>query len=161
MSGMGHHRIRIAPGRTPFVQGRYLQHIEIPSVWLERGLIDAQDPLLLDGVTGLAGQRCLASLLFASGSALARQRRDTGLALARQLIADHDLQCVAGATCPNPQVMVVRVLSDLVEPATDLLRQIWSAWRSHFWQLAASHRTLVNLNETRWVATEACEYPVR
>ncbi len=122
----------------PFVQGRYLQHIEIPGVWLERGLIDAQDPLLLDGVTGLAGRRCLASLFFASGSALARQRRDTGLALARQLIADHDLQCVAGATCPNPQVMVVRVLSDLVEPATDLLRQIWSAWRSHFWQLAAS-----------------------
>ncbi|MBP9147883.1 MAG: urease accessory protein UreD [Rhodoferax sp.] len=122
----------------PFVQGRYLQHIEIPGVWLERGLIDAQDPLLLDGVTGLAGRRCLASLFFASGSALTRQRRDTGLALARQLIADHDLQCVAGATCPNSQVMVVRVLSDLVEPATVLLRQIWTAWRAHFWQLAAS-----------------------
>jgi urease accessory protein len=122
----------------PFVQGRYLQHIEIPGVWLERGLIDAQDPLLLDGVTGLAGRRCLASLFFASGSALTRQRRDTGLALARQLIANHDLQCVTGATCPNPQVMAVRVLSDLVEPATVLLRQVWAAWRSHFWQLAPS-----------------------
>ena len=122
----------------PFIQGRYLQHIEMPGVWLERGLIDAQDPLLMDGATGLAGRRCLASLFFASGSALTRQRRDTGLALARQLIADHDLQCLAGATCPNPQVMVVRVLSDLVEPATVLLRQIWTAWRARFWQLAAS-----------------------
>ena len=110
----------------------------MPGVWLERGLSDAQDPLLMDGATGLAGRRCLASLFFASGSALTRQRRDTGLALARQLIADHDLQCVAGATCPNSQVMVVRVLSDLVEPATVLLRQIWTAWRAHFWQLAAS-----------------------
>lgn len=122
----------------PFLQGHYLQHIEIPGVWLERGLIDAQDPLLMDGATGLAGRRCLASLFFASGSALTRQRRDTGLALARQLIADHDLQCLAGATCPNPQVMVVRVLSDLVEPAMNLLRQIRAAWRLHYWQLAPS-----------------------
>lgn len=26
----------------------------------------------------------------------------------------------------------------LVEPATDLLRQVWQLWRQHFWQLPSS-----------------------
>ena len=127
------------PGAAlPFVQGDFLQHIEVPGVWLERGHIDATDACLMNGPLGLDGQRCMASLFFVSGSPLDRGRREAGLDVARQAIAAHDLSATAGATCPNPQVMVVRVISPLVEPAVDLLRQVWVAWRSHFWQLPAT-----------------------
>ena len=126
------------PGATlPFRQGRFLQHIEVPGVWLERGYLDATDTRLMDGPSGLAGQRCLASLFFVSGAALERQRREAGLELARQIIARHALNATAGVTCPNRQVMVLRVLSPLVEPAIHLLRQVWLGWRAHFWQLPA------------------------
>ena len=122
----------------PFEQGRFLQHIEVPGVWLERGQIDASDARLMDGPTGLAGQRCMASLFFVSGTPLDRSRRETGLEVAREVMAAHALRGTAGATCPNPQVMVVRVLSPLVEPAVQLLRQVWVAWRASLWQLPAA-----------------------
>lgn len=119
----------------PFEQGSFLQHIEVPGVWLERGRIEATDALFMNGPLGLAGQRCMASLFFVVGAALDRNRRETGLELARDLIAAHPLGHTSGATCPNPNVMVLRVLSPLVEPAVNLLRQVWLAWRTHFWQL--------------------------
>ncbi|MBT3068988.1 urease accessory protein UreD [Rhodoferax sp. U11-2br] len=121
----------------PFELGSFLQHIEVPGVWLERGRIDATDKRLMDGPLGLAGHRCMASLFFVSGSPLERHRREAGLELARSLLDAHALQASAGVSCPNPQVMVLRVLSPLVEPAMLLLRQVWVAWRAHFWQLPA------------------------
>ncbi len=121
----------------PFQRGRYLQHLEVPGVWLERGLIDAQDQRWMDSALGLAGQRCLASLFFVSGSALERNRRELGLALAREQLAVHALAGLAGVTCPHPQVMVLRVLAPWVEPALTLLRPVWQVWRQHFWQLQA------------------------
>lgn len=123
----------------PFEQGSFLQHIEVPGVWLEHGRIDAQDERMMQGATALAGQRCLASLFFVSGSSIYRTRREEALALTRRSIATHRLAATAGVTCPNPQVMVLRVLSPLVEPALDLLRQVWTHWRQHFWQLRGSH----------------------
>ena len=122
----------------PFAQGHYLQHIEVPGVWLERGRIDAEDDRLINGPLGLAGQRCLAALFFVAGSKIERARRAGALDLARQVIAAHALQSTAGATSPNEQVIVVRVVAPVVEPAMDLLRQIWSAWRQHFWSLPAT-----------------------
>jgi len=122
----------------PFEQGRFLQHIEVPGVWLERGQLDASDMRLMNGATGLAGLRCMASLFFVSGTPLERSRREVGLDVAREVMAAHALCGTAGATCPNPQVMVVRVLSPLVEPAVQLLRQIWGAWRASLWQLPAA-----------------------
>ncbi len=121
----------------PFDEGHFLQHIEVPGVWLERGLMQADDRRLMNGPLGLAGQRCMASLFFVSGSKMARDRRQAGLELARQVIASHALGATAGATCPNEQGMVLRVLAPLVEPASDLLRQVWQVWRQHFWQLPA------------------------
>jgi urease accessory protein len=121
----------------PFDTGQFLQHIEVPGVWLERGLMQAHDHRLMNGPLGLAGQRCMASLFFVSGSPMARERRAQALELARQVIAAHALQHTAGVTCPNEQVMVLRVLAPLVEPALDLLRQVWQLWRQHFWRLPA------------------------
>jgi urease accessory protein len=119
----------------PFLQGHLLQHLELPGVWLERGLIDAQDHLLMDGELGLAGQRCIASVFFLSGSALDTARRARLLESAQQRAAEHALAASAGASSPNPQVIVLRVLAPMVEPALALLRQVWAEWRQQAWGL--------------------------
>jgi urease accessory protein len=122
----------------PFASGSFCQHIEVPGVWLERARIAASDTLLMNSPLGLAGQRCLASIFFVAGSKLERQRRQQALDVARQVIEAHTLCATAGATSPDGQVVVVRVLAPLVEPAMTLLKQVWQAWRGHFWQQSAA-----------------------
>ena len=122
----------------PFGQGSLCQHIEVPGVWLERARIAAADTLLMDSPLGLASHRCMATLFFVAGSPLVRSRRQEALDAARQVIESHPLMATAGATSPNGQVVVVRVLAPLVEPAMQLLRQVWQAWRGHFWQLGSA-----------------------
>ncbi len=119
----------------PFERGTYLQHIEVPGVWLERGRIDAADHRLLQSPLGLGGHRCMASLFFVTGSPLARARRDALLAHARALLEAGPLRDSAGATSPHAEVVVLRVLAPVVEPAMQLLRQVWQAWRGELWQL--------------------------
>ncbi|MDP3168778.1 MAG: urease accessory protein UreD [Polaromonas sp.] len=121
----------------PFVEGSFCQHIELPGVWLERARIRANDLLLLDSPLGLAGQRCVATLFFVSGSKLERKRRERALDVAREVMGAHVLVNTAGATSPDAQVVVVRVLAPLVEPAMGLLKQVWKCWRRHFWAQAA------------------------
>ena len=121
----------------PFETGRFVQHIEAPGLWLERGVIDAADHRLLESPLGLAGQRCMASLFFVVGTPLERARRDTALDAARAVMDAHALKATAGATSPNGQVVVVRALAPQVEPAMQLLRQVRAAWRAALWQLCA------------------------
>lgn len=120
----------------PFDRGSLRQHLEMPGVWIERGRVDAADRRLLDSPLGLAGNRCMASLFFCCGSALQRQRQALALDSARAVMQAHALCNAAGATSVNPQVVLVRVLSPLVEQAADLLRQVWAAWRRELWQIA-------------------------
>lgn len=122
----------------PYAQGSFCQHIEMPGVWLERARLKASDTLLMDSPLGLAGHRCMASIFFVAGSKLERNRRQAALEVAREVIEAHALRATAGATSPDGQVVVVRVLAPLVEPAMALLRQVWQAWRGHFWQQPAS-----------------------
>ncbi len=119
----------------PFVAGQFQQHLEIPGVWLERGTVNAQDERLMDGPLGLAGQRCLATLVFAAGSALAPDRAEAALDAARAALDASPLRLQAWATQPHPQVIVLRVLSPVVEPAMQLLRPVWAAWRQVLWGL--------------------------
>lgn len=121
----------------PFEIGSFLQHIEMPGVWLERGRIAAEDLRLMNSPLGLVGQHCLASIFFVAGIRLARERRQESLELAREVIAAHPLRPWAGATSPDGQVVVVRLLAPVVEPAMDLLRRLWAVWRQHFWGLSA------------------------
>lgn len=121
----------------PFDTGRFVQHIEAPGLWLERGVIDAADHRLLESPLGLAGQRCMASLFFVVGTPLERARRDTALDAARAVMDAHALKASAGATSPNGQVVVVRALAPQVEPAMQLLQQVRAAWRAALWQLDA------------------------
>ena len=130
----------------PFVSGSFCQHLELPGVWLERAVISASDALLLDSSLGLAGQRCFATLFFVSGSQLGKTRRQGLLDAARSvmdsqalsgltLVAEQAFGATAGATSPNGQVVVVRAIAPVVEPAMALLRSVWQRWRSQFWGL--------------------------
>lgn len=120
----------------PFVQGRFVQHLTVPGLWLERGVIDAADERLLQSPLGLAGQRCMASMFFAAGTALERNRRDAALDAARAVMDAHPtLTATAGATSPNAQMVVVRVLAPQVEPAMQLLKAVRMAWRKEMWTL--------------------------
>jgi urease accessory protein len=121
-----------------FSAGSFSQHIEVPGVWLERGRIEAHDARLLDGPLGLAGQRCMATLFFVAGTPIERARRESALDAVRAQIEAHALRATAGATSPHPQVLVVRVLAPLVEPALDLLKSLRATWRYTLWQLEAA-----------------------
>ena len=119
----------------PFERGSFCQRIEMPGTWLERGRINASDRRLLDSPLGFAGNRCLASIFFCTGSTLERKRRDQALDCAREVLEQHALRNTAGVTSPNDHVVVVRVLAPLVEPAMNLLRQVWAVWRQELWQV--------------------------
>ncbi|RST49222.1 urease accessory protein UreD [Variovorax sp. MHTC-1] len=122
----------------PFELGSLQQHIEVPDVWLERGRIDASDRRLLQSPIGLAGHRCLASIFFVAGSPIARARREAALEAARALIDAHGLRESAGATSPHAEIIVLRALAPVVEPAMQLLRQVWKAWRAELWQMTGT-----------------------
>lgn len=123
----------------PFVKGSVRQHLELPGVWLERGTLAADDKRLLDGPTGLAGHKCLATLFFATGRGMEKTRRDAALDCARATLAAHPLASLAGITSPHPQLIVLRAVAPVVEPAMDLLRQVRQAWRSQQWGLSAEN----------------------
>jgi urease accessory protein len=141
-----------------YTQGRFSQHLEIQNlsglndvvrtpVWLEQGRIDAADTRLMDGPLGLAGHRCLGTLFFAAGTPITRDRREAALDAVRTVLEplgpvpsaeQAATAVVAGATSPHPQVLAVRVLSPLVEPALDLLKRLRGIWRRELWQLDAT-----------------------
>ena len=120
-----------------FERGRFLQHIELPGRWLERGAIDAADQRLLDSPLGWAGQRVMATLWFAAGAALPAARRERLLDAARALIDADALRPSAGATAIDDGVIVLRVLAPRVEPMMVLLTRVWAAWRDAAWALPA------------------------
>jgi urease accessory protein len=123
----------------PFESGHLRQHIEVPGIWLERGTIAASDTRLLDSPAGLAGHKCLASFFFIAGQPLTRVRREQALDSARTVIATHSLAGTAGATSPHPQVLVVRLLAPVVEPAMGLLRTLRNTWRQELWGKSPSN----------------------
>lgn len=120
---------------APFDDGRFAQQIELPGLWLERGVIDGNDRLLLDSPLGFAGHRVLATLWIASGSALPDPIREACLEDAR---AGIETACVsAGVSAPDARLIVLRALAPRVEPAQGLLRQVWARWRERLWGLPA------------------------
>lgn len=120
----------------PFEAGAFTQRLSVPDLWLEQAHIRADDTRLLDAPLGLDGQRCMGTLVFASGTALGRDRTELVLDTVRSVCAHHPLNARAGATSPNPQMVVLRVLGPVVEPVMDLLQQVWSALRPTVWGIA-------------------------
>jgi urease accessory protein len=121
-----------------FDQGHFQQHLEISGAWLEKGIIRGNDARWLNSPLGLAGQKCLASLVFAAGTAIEPKRAEKALEAAREVIEAHPLKKQAGITCAHPQVIVLRVMSPLVEPTMDLLKKVWAVWRHTLWALPST-----------------------
>lgn len=120
-----------------FPQGRFTQEIELPGVWLERGTVSATDHRLLDSPLGWAGKRVMATMWFACGSPMGRERRERLLEEARAIQADSPLAAQAGSTSPHEELLILRVLAERVEPAMQLLAQVWAQWRQSAWQMQA------------------------
>ncbi len=116
-----------------FDRGRFLQQLELPGAWLERGLLRGDDALLMNSPLGLGGRRVLGTLWLAAGSAWSHARREALLDAARGLLG----QAQAGATAVHERVLVLRLLADQVEPAMQLLKAVRAAWRQLAWGLAA------------------------
>ena len=119
-----------------FPRGRYTQEIELPGVWLERGTVSASDALLLGSQLGWGGHRVMATLWFAAGTALSRDRREALLDATRTMQTDSPLAGTSGSTSPNEQLVVLRVLAHRVEPAMALLQRVWGSWRERAWDIA-------------------------
>lgn len=120
----------------PFERGHYLQQLELPGRWLERGRIAADDQALRTSPLGLAGRNVLGCLWFAAGQPLSGARREALLEAAREVCAADPLNASAGCTAPETGVVVLRVLAERVEPAMALLSRVWAAWRPLAWGLA-------------------------
>ncbi len=120
----------------PFDAGRYLQELALPGLWLERGLIDGSDSLLMHSPLGLAGHTVMATMWLADGQALGRERREALLDGARALIADSALPATAGVSAPHESLLVLRALGHRVEPVMALLQSVWANWRRQHWGLA-------------------------
>ena len=118
-----------------FDRGQILQHLELSGHWLERGRIHAEDQGLLDSPLGLAGHRVMATLWWACGDDASQAQRESLVEAARELLATSPLSRTAGATSPNPRVVVLRALAERVEPAMALLVAVRAAWRRLAWDL--------------------------
>jgi urease accessory protein len=119
-----------------FSAGRFEQHLELPGVWLERGVIDSADTRLLQSPLGLAGRSTLLTLWFASGQPMASARVDALVEAAREHVPAHDAGAVvAGVTALQQRVIVLRALAHRVEPAMALAQAVRAAWRGTAWQL--------------------------
>jgi urease accessory protein len=92
---------------------------------------------LMNSATGLAGQRCMGTLVLGSGTSMSRTNKETWLDAVRSVLPETLLPVAAAATCPNDHVLVVRVLGPVVEPVMQVLQQAWAQLRQTAWGLAA------------------------
>jgi urease accessory protein len=122
----------------PFRSGKIEQHFELRGHWLDKGVIHANDTVLMDSPIGLGGKKCLSTLTYARAQSMSDQNRESILDLTRSVITRHGAPILVGATSPNAHTVVVRALSDLVEPSMELLKKIWLTWRSELWGMATS-----------------------
>jgi urease accessory protein len=77
----------------------------------------------------------MGTLVLASGSAFSRERREHLLEVVRAGLTGIPEGVAAGATCPHPQVLVVRAVAPLVEPLMTGLQQVWTALRPAAWKV--------------------------
>jgi len=120
-----------------FTTGVFVQHLELPGRWLERGRIAASDARLLNSPLGLAGQSVMATLWLASGSAWPTVQREALLDVARTCMDDAPQIAHCGVTSPHDGALVLRALAARVEPAMALLQRVRAAWRQQAWDLPA------------------------
>lgn len=116
----------------PFDRGTFEQSLHWPGVWRDEGLLRGEDRRLLDSPLGWAGHACLGTLVFASGTPLVAEQRDTLLQAIRNLLP-WEQQLRAAATSPDPRVIVVRALAPMVEPIFRIFEPVWVRLRTLTW----------------------------
>ncbi len=123
-----------------FAAGRFEQHLELPGVWLERGVIHSADRRLLDSPLALAGRSTLLTLWFAAGRVIDDARLQALLDAGRECVAEQPTQpgLVAGITALRERVVVLRALAHRVEPAMALARAVRATWRARAGQREAT-----------------------
>ena len=120
-----------------FERGRYLQHLELPGRWIERGVIAAADRRLLDSPLGWAGQRVLGTLWIADGTRFDAALTERLLDATHEAAATHPLERFAGASAAHEGIVVLRMLGPRVEPVMQLLAAVWTRWREIAWGVPA------------------------
>lgn len=118
----------------PFACGEFRQTLSLQHQWLEKATIRGNDAALMDGPLGLAQNRCLGTLFFLSGKPIAANRARDLLDKAREVLAPTE-HTLTGITQSSPCVLVLRTLSDFVEPTMQLLKFQRKIWRQHLWGL--------------------------
>jgi urease accessory protein len=121
-----------------FTTGWIEQQLHWPGVWLERGRIAADDLRLLESPLGLADQRALGTIWFASHAPWTAAQGDALLDSARALAETSELAAMSGATAVDPRLVLLRVLAPRIEPLFGLLSRVRAAWRRLAWQMPAA-----------------------
>ena len=129
----------------PFAQGSFTQHMAWPGRWLERGTVQAEDAHLMDGPLGLAGQRCMGSMVLACGTPLSRTQREQLLDATRAVLDAHPQGAWCGITAPNDHMLVLRGLAPVVEPLMVLWQQVRHVWRTQHWGMPATTPRIWNM----------------
>lgn len=120
---------------SAFDRGWIEQRLHWPGVWLERGRIAADDDRLMASPLGLGGRKALMTLWFASHAPWPAPRLEALLDAARAAAQAHGLQAQAGATAPDPRLVILRALASRIEPLFALAIEVRAAWRRIAWGL--------------------------
>ena len=120
-----------------FSAGRFTQQLQWPGHWLERGVIDGSDARLLQSPLGLNGHTALLTMWFAAAQPLDAARAEALLDAARDAAAAQagPEAPIAGATCLQQRVVVLRGLADRTEPLMALAQAVRARWRATAWAL--------------------------
>lgn len=121
----------------PFTNGHFRQRLAIDGCWLEAGLLDGQDALLMDGVLGLNGHRCSGTLWWAHGSPMTALQQSACVQSCRDALAVWAPDIPCAVTAPNDHMVVVRALGATVEPVMQRLQTVWPALRRAAWDIDA------------------------
>jgi urease accessory protein len=117
--------------------GDFLQQLQWPGVWQERMRLRGDDALLLGSPLGLDGQRCLGTLVCASGSPVGRAEAE---ALSEQLRNSWRGAADAprvGCSWLDARLLVIRCLGPHAEAVSQRLKACWAVLRQSAWQLPA------------------------
>lgn len=128
-------QLGLPSANLPFEEGVYAQHIEIEGIWLDKASIKASDTRLLQSPLGLAGKKCMGTLFMAQGSPMDVPVIAHHIELAQSALEPLHCELLAGVTSPNPQLIVLRVLSKDVEANLNLLKRVWKLWRESWWKI--------------------------
>jgi urease accessory protein len=121
---------------VPFERGWFEQTLLAEGIWREHGRLAADDRLLLDGPSGLAGQRVLGTAWWVGGTPLADGEREAMVQAARSALASLPAAPrVAAVTSPEARSVVMRCLTGHTEAAAHAVQAVRSAWRESAWRV--------------------------